>query len=47
MGKSVSPQGQPGDAAYDRLRVEIESLQREIQSGLGGTDLDLGMPNAE
>ncbi len=30
MGKPVPPQGQPGDAAYDRLREEIESLQREI-----------------
>ena len=30
MGKLVPPQGQPGDAADDRLRVEIESLQREI-----------------
>jgi hypothetical protein len=30
MGKLVPPQGQPGDVADDRLRVEIESLQREI-----------------
>ena len=36
MGKSVPPQGQPGDAAYDRLRVEIEWLQPEIGAGVGG-----------
>ena len=28
MGKPVPPQGQPDDVADDRLRVEIESLQR-------------------
>lgn len=33
MGK---PQVQPDDAKYDRLREEIESLQREIESGAGG-----------
>ena len=30
MGKLVPPQGQPSDAADDRLRVEIESLQSEL-----------------
>ena len=33
MGK---PQVQPDDAKYDRLREEIESLQREMESGAGG-----------
>lgn len=47
MIEPVPSQGQPGDAEYGQLREEIESLQREIQSDLGGTDLDLGMPNAE
>ena len=31
MGRAVPPQGRPGDAADDRLWVEIESLQREIE----------------
>ena len=30
MGKPVPPLGQPGDAADDRLWVEIVSLQREL-----------------
>ncbi|MCC8999328.1 MAG: hypothetical protein LM522_07485 [Candidatus Contendobacter sp.] len=33
MGK---PQVQPDDAEYDRLREEIESLQREMESDAGG-----------
>ena len=36
MGKPVPPLGQPSDAADDRLRVEIVSLQREIGAGVGG-----------
>ncbi len=36
MGKPVPPQGQPSDAADDRLRAEIVSLQREIGAGVGG-----------
>ena len=35
MGRPVPPQGRPGDAADDRLRVEIVSLQREIGAGVG------------
>ena len=35
MGRPVLPHGQPDDAEYDRLRAEIESLQREIGAGVG------------
>lgn len=35
MGRPVPPQGQPGDAADDRLRAEIESLQRVIGASVG------------
>lgn len=35
MGKPVSPQGEPGDVAYDRLRAEIKSLRREMGTSVG------------
>ena len=43
MGKPVSPHGQPDVADYDRLRAEIESLQREVGlvSISGGFESDI------
>ena len=35
IGKWVPPQASPAYAEYDRLREEIESLQREIGAGVG------------
>lgn len=44
MGKPVPPQVQSAYAEFDRLREEIESLQREI--GAGAADHDEVEPDS-
>lgn len=45
MGKPIPPHGQPDVADHDRLRAEMEALQREISASADFAPThDGGMP---